>query len=77
MSLMTPRAPEAPEPGRILLPGICGMCLVYPEAELMATWDQKNMKGEQIAAGEYTARGMLLVEGEPLATQAVKFLVAA
>ena len=37
--------------------------------ELIAEWDQRDTKGRPLAVGEYSARGLLLVEGAPLATE--------
>lgn len=36
--------------------------------EAEAVWDQHTKGGKRVAPGEYTVRGILLVEGEPLAT---------
>ncbi len=37
--------------------------------ELIAEWDQRDNKGRPLGVGEYSARGLLLVEGAPLATE--------
>jgi hypothetical protein len=39
--------------------------------ELEAVWDQQTNQASPVEAGEYTAHGLLLVEGEPLETQSV------
>lgn len=36
--------------------------------EAEAVWDQHTKGGKRVAPGEYTVRGLLLVEGEPLET---------
>ena len=36
---------------------------------LIAEWDQRDTKGRPLGVGEYSARGLLLVEGAPLATE--------
>lgn len=44
--------------------------------ELVAEWDQRTKQGTSVPPGEYTARGLLLVEGEPLATLTQTFRIA-
>ncbi|MGH7711047.1 MAG: BsuPI-related putative proteinase inhibitor, partial [Gemmatimonadaceae bacterium] len=43
--------------------------------ELVAEWDQRTKQGTRVPPGEYTVRGLLLVEGEALATPAQTFHV--
>ncbi len=43
--------------------------------EIAASWDQRTGRG-LITPGNYTARGLLLTEGEPLETADVPFTVA-
>ena len=43
--------------------------------ELATVWNQQTKQGKPVAAGEYTARGLLLVEGNPLETPPVRFLI--
>lgn len=45
--------------------------------ELEAVWDQRTNRGSPLEPGEYAARGLLLVEGEPLATPPVAFRAVA
>lgn len=39
--------------------------------ELEDTWDQRSNAGEAVAPGDYSVRGELLTEGEPLSTPSV------
>ncbi len=57
-----------------IVPAIVHLRALAPgeHLELAALWDQRTSRGP-IAPGEYTARGMLLVEGEPLETPDVPF----
>ena len=41
--------------------------------DLVTEWDQRTNRGRPIDAGEYSARGLLLVEGDPLETSSVPF----
>lgn len=41
--------------------------------EAEAVWDQRTNQGRPLPPGEYTARGLLLVEGDPLETPWVPF----
>lgn len=43
--------------------------------ELATVWDQRTRQGRPVAPGEYTARGLLLVEGDPLETRSVPFRI--
>ncbi|CAN5856985.1 hypothetical protein BH24GEM1_BH24GEM1_00540 [soil metagenome] len=43
--------------------------------ELETVWDQRTTLGKPAEPGEYTARGLLLVEGDPLETPAVPFRI--
>jgi hypothetical protein len=49
LSLMTPRAPELPEPDRILLPGKCTLCLEYP-MELSAAVEEIEVTDPRLQA---------------------------
>jgi hypothetical protein len=46
------------------------------QLELSAEWDGRDNKGTLVSPGNYTARGLLLVEGTPLETAPVAFTVA-
>jgi hypothetical protein len=43
--------------------------------EASATWDQRTKEGQPLDPGEYVARGLLLVEDEPLPTPPATFRV--
>lgn len=43
--------------------------------ELSTLWDQRTREGSPAAAGEYTARGLLLLEGSSLETKSVPFRI--
>jgi len=45
--------------------------------ELIAEWDQRDDKGRPLGVGEYSARGLLLVEGAPLAAEPKTFRIVA
>lgn len=53
-----------------IIPAIVHVKTVAPKErwELSAEWDQRTKDGTAVGAGEYSAQGLLLVEGEPLAT---------
>jgi hypothetical protein len=60
-----------------IIPAIVNVRILAPneEFELVTTWDQRNSDGVPVHAGEYSARALLLVEGEALETLAQRFLV--
>jgi hypothetical protein len=60
-----------------VIPAILQLRTLAPSEriELEAVWDQRTRQGELLEPGEYAARGLLLVEGEPLETPAVPFRV--
>jgi hypothetical protein len=60
-----------------IIPAIVSVRALAPEEqlELKAVWDQRTKHGKRVAPGEYTARGLLLVEGNPLETPSVRFLI--
>ena len=43
--------------------------------ELEAVWDQRTSSGRPAEPGEYTARGLLLTEGEPMEAPAEGFRI--
>lgn len=43
--------------------------------ELATVWDQRTGRGSSAEAGEYTARGVLLLEGESQETKSVPFRI--
>ena len=43
--------------------------------ELSALWDQRTREGTAADAGEYSARGLLLLEDESLETKSVSFRI--
>ena len=43
--------------------------------ELATVWDQRTREGDATDAGEYTARALLLVEGDPLEAGPVRFRI--
>ncbi len=47
------------------------------QLEVDATWDQRGNSGRPVEPGDYAARGLLLVEGNPLPTPLVPFRVLA
>jgi hypothetical protein len=56
-----------------IIPAIVHLRTLAPgeRLELEAVWDQQTNQGRALEAGEYTAHGVLLVEGEPLKTPSV------
>lgn len=60
-----------------ILPAIVHIRTLEPggQFEVEAVWDQRARKGQRVAPGAYTARGLLLAEGEPLASPAVQFRI--
>ena len=45
--------------------------------ELSTVWNQRTRDRKYSRPGNYTARGLLLVEGEPLETPAINFRIEA
>ena len=43
--------------------------------ELTTVWDQRTGRGRSARTGEYTARGVLLLEGESQETESVPFRI--
>jgi hypothetical protein len=60
-----------------MLPAIVHLRTLEPggQFEVEAVWDQRTRDGQRVAPGAYTARGLLLAEGEPLASPAVEFRI--
>ena len=56
-----------------IIPAIVHLRVLKPREvlELAAVWDQRTRDGHLIAPGRYSARALLLVEGEPLEAPAV------
>jgi hypothetical protein len=60
-----------------IIPAILHLRTIAPSEriELEAVWDQRTRRGTPLEPGEYAARGLLLVEGEPLETPTVPFRI--
>ena len=60
-----------------IIPAIVALRTLAPgeHLELAATWNQRTKKRQPVGAGNYTARGLLLVEGNPLETPQVPFVI--
>lgn len=60
-----------------IIPAIVHLRTLAPaeRLELVTEWDQRTRQGSPVDPGEYTARGLLLVEGEPLETKSVPFRI--
>jgi len=60
-----------------IIPAIVNLRTLAPaeRLELATVWDQRTRQGNAVAAGEYTARALLLVEGDPLETTSVAFQI--
>ena len=60
-----------------IIPAIVHLRTLAPaeRLELEAVWDQQTNQGRLVEAGEYTAHGLLLVEGEPLKTPPVRLRI--
>jgi hypothetical protein len=58
-----------------IIPAIVHLRVLKPgeRIEVAVTWDQRTRGGGSVAPGEYTARALLLVEGDPLETAPVRF----
>jgi hypothetical protein len=56
-----------------IIPAIVSIRTLAPaeRLELSTLWDQRMRHGNAVAAGDYTVRGFLLVEGESLETTSV------
>lgn len=60
-----------------IIPAILHLRTLAPEErlELRVTWEPRNQEGELLEPGDYSARGLLLTEGEPLETPPVSFRI--
>lgn len=60
-----------------IIPAIVHLRTLAPaeRLELEAVWDQRTKQGRPAEPGEYTARGLLLVEGDPLETPSAPFRI--
>jgi hypothetical protein len=60
-----------------IIPAIVHLRTLAPgeRLEADAVWNQRTNQGRRVEAGEYTARGLLLVDGEPLQTASVPFAI--
>jgi hypothetical protein len=60
-----------------IIPAILHLRTLAPGERVVrnAVWDQRTHSGVAAPAGAYTARGLLLVEGPPLATPPVEFRI--
>jgi hypothetical protein len=60
-----------------IIPAIVHLRTLAPAErfEVVTLWDQRTKRGKTLEPGEYTARGLLLVEGNPLETPSVPFRV--
>jgi hypothetical protein len=60
-----------------IIPAIVSVRTLAPaeQIELKAVWDQRTKQGKPVAPGEYTARGLLLVEDNPPETSSVPFRI--
>jgi len=60
-----------------IIPAIVHLRALAPaeRLELVTVWDQRTKRGRPVEAGEYTARGLLLVEGDPLETPSAPFRI--
>ena len=58
-----------------IIPAIVHLRVLKPDErlDLTTTWDQRTRAGSLVAAGNYTARALLLVEGEALEAPPVRF----
>ncbi|MBI4543196.1 MAG: hypothetical protein HY705_09210 [Gemmatimonadetes bacterium] len=61
-----------------IIPAIVHLRVLRPgeEMELAAEWDQRARSGSSVAPGEYSARALLLAEGEPLEAPPVRLQIA-
>jgi hypothetical protein len=62
-----------------MIPAIIHLRTLAPgeRFDVQVEWDQRTREGVRVRAGEYRARGLLLVEGEALETEVVRFRIAA
>jgi hypothetical protein len=60
-----------------IIPAIVHLRTLAPaeQFELVTVWDQLTKSRRRVEPGEYTARGLLLVEGEPLETPSAPFRI--
>jgi hypothetical protein len=56
-----------------IIPAIVHLKTLAPaeRLEIEAVWDQRSNEGRLVGEGDYTMRGLLLAEGEPLETRPV------
>jgi hypothetical protein len=61
-----------------IIPAIVHLRTLAPAErfELVAVWDQLTKQGKRVEPGDYTARALLLTEGEPLETPSTPFRIA-
>lgn len=54
-----------------IIPAIVHLRTLAPDErlEVETVWNQRTKAGKQVRPGEYTVRGLLLVEGDPLETR--------
>jgi len=60
-----------------IIPAIVHLRTLAPaeQLSLVTVWNQRTKQGGPLEAGEYTARGLLLVEGDPLETPSARFRI--
>lgn len=60
-----------------IIPAIVNLRPLTPEErlELRVIWEPRDREGELLEPGEYSARGLLLTEGDPLETPPVSFRI--
>lgn len=60
-----------------IIPAIVHLRTLAPaeRLEVETVWDQRTKQGRRVEPGEYTARGLLLVEGDPLETPLAPFRI--
>lgn len=58
-----------------IIPAIVHLRVLKPgeHVELVAAWDQRTRDGSSLAPGQYSARALLLVEGDPLEAPPARF----
>ncbi len=62
-----------------IIPAIVHLRALAPgeQLEIRGVWDQRRKSGRPAEPGDYAAQGLLLVEGDPLPTPAVRFRIVA
>jgi hypothetical protein len=60
-----------------IIPAIVGLRALAPgeRLELATVWNQQTKQRKPVGPGEYTARGLLLVEGKPLEAPPLTFAI--